>query len=257
MLIKEQDGVKWMEFELLADLPGLTHGIFLKHGGVSQKEFASLNFSYFVGDDPENVKANEALAASLIGIPFDEEGEPKIAHSWVYHGADISEVRSENLQEPFRGDAITTQVPQIGLLMTHADCQASIIYDPKEKALAVIHSGWRSSILNIYRESVLQMNKRYGSKPENLLVGIGPSLGPESAEFTNYMLELPEQFWQYQSKPSFFDFWAISEWQLLSVGVLPHHIQIAQVDTFNNGQDFYSYRRDKTCGRHATIACIH
>lgn len=254
MLLKERDSVKWLEFELLSDIPDLVHGIFLKHGGLSQGEFASLNFSYFVGDDPENVKANEALAASIIGLPFDEEGDPQIAHSWVYHGANVSEVVSKDIQEPFKGDAITTSVPEIGLLMTHADCQTAIIYDPQEKALAVVHAGWRSSILNLYQETILQMNKRYRSKPENLLVGIGPSLGPESAEFVNYMLELPEIFWPYQVKPSYFDFWSISEWQLVSAGVLPHHIQIAQIDTYQHPEDYYSYRRDKSCGRHATIA---
>lgn len=256
MLLREKEGVKWLEFELLSDIPGLAHGIFLKHGGHSRGEFASLNFSYFVGDDPENVKANEALAASLIGIPFNEEGCPQIAHSWVYHGADVSEVISKNLHEPFKGDAITTAHREVGLLMTHADCQTAIMYDPQEKALAVVHAGWRSSSLNIYRETILQMNKRYGSKPENILVGIGPSLGPESAEFINYMLELPEIFWSYQPKPSYFDFWSISEWQLLSTGILPHHIQIAQIDTFQHPEDYYSYRRDISCGRHATLASL-
>ena len=130
------------------------------------------------------------------------------------------------------------------------------MYDKKQKAIAIAHSGWRGSTLNIYKKTIETMKKRYHSKPEDILVCISPSLGPDSAEFQNYKTELPESFWQFQIQPYYFDFWKISRWQLEEAGILPHHIEIAGMDTLSNPTDFFSHRRDKPSGRNATIAFL-
>ena len=107
---------------------------------------------------------------------------------------------------------------------------------------------------NIYREAIQAMQQTFGSHPSELLVCISPSLGPEEAEFIHYQSELPEEFWSFQVRPTDFDFWSISEYQLQAEGILPHHIEVARLSTYANAKDFFSYRRDKTTGRHA--ACI-
>jgi polyphenol oxidase len=107
-----------------------------------------------------------------------------------------------------------------------------------------------------YKAAVNHMKMSYQSKPEELLVCISPSLGPESAEFVNYRTELPEPFWEFQSSPLHFDLWSIAENQLIEAGVLPYHIQIARIDTFANGEDYFSYRRSNKCGRQATVCSL-
>jgi copper oxidase (laccase) domain-containing protein len=101
------------------------------------------------------------------------------------------------------------------------------------------------------------MKEIYLSDPKDLLVCISPSLGPESAEFIHYKTELPESFWQFRQKDNFFDFWNISKWQLTEAGILPHHIQMAEMDTYLLGDQFFSYRRDKTTARQATFSMLH
>ncbi|MEI8125760.1 MAG: laccase domain-containing protein, partial [Parachlamydiaceae bacterium] len=71
----------------------------------------------------------------------------------------------------------------------------------------------------------------------------------------NYKEEFPESFSEFEIKPLHFDFWEISERQLKSAGVLPHHIQTARIDTYSN-EDFFSFRRSKTTGRQATICSL-
>lgn len=61
MIRRRKGNIEWLEFELLEDEPGIAHGVFLRHGGVSQGSFASLNAIQRVGDDEDNVKKKQKL----------------------------------------------------------------------------------------------------------------------------------------------------------------------------------------------------
>ena len=141
-------------------------------------------------------------------------------------------------------------------MIKHADCQAAIFYDPVHKALANVHCGWRGNVKNIYRVAVQKMKFTFGTNPKDLLVGISPSLGPDHSEFIHYQTEWPEEFWRFQVRPNYLDLWAIARDQLEQCGLLPHHIEVAGICTFANPQDFFSHRRDKITGRHATVAML-
>jgi polyphenol oxidase len=242
-----QDGnLTWLTFDLLSEFPNLVHGVFLRHGGVSSREFSSLNFGSIQGDSLENVAENKKRALRALNISSN-------CSLWQKHGKQVVEANSYVRHE---ADGLATNLTGLGLMIIHADCQAVIFYDPKEHALANVHCGWRGNVENIFKEAIEFMVFHYHSKPENLLVGISPSLGPSAAQFINYRQELPETFYQFQIKPYYFDFWEISRWQLLQCGILPHHIEIAGICTFSHPEDFFSYRRFKASGRNATIAAL-
>jgi YfiH family protein len=247
MLRKKEQGIEWLEFELLANESGLKHAIFFRHGGYSEEPFASLNAGGGSGDDAHAIAKNRKKIAHLIGV------KTLISANQV-HGAEIGLVTEASFEE--NCDALVTQEKEVALMIKHADCQAAIFYDPVRRVVANVHSGWRGSVQNIYGKTVDFLKKTAGSRPENLLVGISPSLGPECAEFIHFRKELPESFWQFQVRPNYFDFWAISRAQLAAAGILPHHVQVAEMCTFTEKGDFFSYRRDKITGRHATIAFL-
>lgn len=248
MIRKNKNEIEWLEFELLADFPRLKHAVFLRHGGVSEGVFKSLNLSYDLGDEVDRVLFNRSKAAAILGV-----------NKWhcckQNHGAKI-EILSHRNPGPFYSDGLATAALNHALMVQHADCQAALFYDPIRHAAAAVHSGWRSSVQNIYANAVAIMQKVFYSDPRNLHVCISPSLGPESAEFIHYKKELPESFWDYQIKPFHFDFWSISEMQLINAGVLKHHIQIAKIDTKTNPQDYFSYRYCKIRGGHGTAAVL-
>lgn len=246
MIRKERDGVRWLEFELLADQP-LIHGTFTRHGGCSTGPYASLNIGRSVGDKPENVVENFARMEKALGISG-------LIAPRVVHGIEVVKVDQIPAEDPI-ADGVSTNRSGLGLSISHADCQAAIFYDPVNHALANVHCGWRGNVQNIYQKCVEHMKHAYGSKAQDLLIGISPSLGPDSAQFINYRTELPEAFYAFQSTPLYFDFWAISEMQLCDAGVLKHHIQIAGIDTFAD-QDYFSYRREKISGRQATLCAL-
>jgi polyphenol oxidase len=248
MIRKERNGIQWLEFDLLSNIPCLKHGVFLRDGGKSKGPYASLNLSYNVGDNTDNVNENQKTAADSMGLRY-------ISWSNQNHGTEINEISIET-PAPTEGDALATDFCGVGIMITHADCQAALFYDPEHRIIANAHAGWRGSVQNIYAHTVEFLGRKYASKPENLLVCISPSLGPQSAEFVNYRQELPENFWEFQVKPNYFDFWAISKMQLTQCGVLPEHIEVAEIDTYTNPKDFFSYRREKITGRNATVIML-
>ncbi len=248
MLRKEKNGVHWLEFELLADLPYLRHGVFLRHGGHSQGTYSSLNLSYHVGDDPRHVEANLCEVANIMGLP-------KLVWGEQHHGKTIA-LATPDWTSSTRCDGLATVTPHLGLLIHHADCQAAIMVDPVHRAVANVHSGWRGSAQNIYAEALAFMKHHFHTKADDVLVCISPSLGPENAEFIHYRQELPESFWEFQIKPNYFDFWAISAMQLRQCGVLEHHIQVAGISTYAHPEDYYSYRYSKIRGGHGTLVSL-
>jgi YfiH family protein len=248
------DQLEWLEFDLLSDIPHLKHAVYLRHGGASEGLFASLNASYLVGDRSEHVQKNlECIQNHL------KSGVPNWSHivcGRANHEKSIALVDPSTEEELINYDGLITAHPNVTLMMKHADCQVAIFFDTKNRVIANIHSGWRSSVLNIYRETIETMQAHFGSHPAEILVCISPSLGPDEAEFMHYRSELPEEFWPFQVRPTYFDFWAISEHQLQAAGILPHHIEVARLSTYANPYDFFSYRRHKITGRHATCVTL-
>jgi copper oxidase (laccase) domain-containing protein len=62
--------------------------------------------------------------------------------------------------------------------------------------------------------------------------------------------------WSYQRQENYFDFWKISQSQLLHVGIKPEHIEIAGLCTACHPELFYSYRAEQITGRFATVIGI-
>lgn len=228
-----------LQFEILKET---THGSFSRHGGFSKAPFDSLNVSFDVGDRSEDVQANCSLIKERLGVSHLLQCEQ-------CHGTDIHIVEDPHARIP-PCDALITNMKDVGLMIKHADCQAALFFDPIQQVIAAVHAGWRGSCSRIYTKTIQVMKRKFGVCPENILVGISPSLG--NAEFIHYKQELPERFWKYQTSPDHFNFWDISFDELLAAGLMPHHIEIAKKCTYTN-LEYFSYRREKTTGRMGSV----
>jgi YfiH family protein len=241
--------IEWLEFDLLEPYPHLVHGVFLRHGGVSIGNCASLNVGSGTTDHADQVLANRELVRKAINIP-------KLIFANQIHSANVHRVTAKNLDKIPHADAMFTTEKNITLAIAHADCQAAIFYDPVHEAIAVVHAGWRGLVQNIYARVLEAMQRDIGTQPHNLIVCISPSLGPDHAEYKNYKQEFPQEFWSFQVKPTYFDFWAIAKKQLAALGILEKNIEITETCTYCNSKDYFSYRRDKDTGRHATVVAL-
>lgn len=244
-----KEKIEWIEFDLLEQYPHIAHGVFLRQGGTSEKHFISLNLGENVGDHPDHVKVNRELVRKAVNVP-------KIIYANQNHGVNVHRVTQKNMDKVPQADALFTTEKNVGLAVTHADCQATIFYDPVHEAIGIVHAGWKGSAQNIYARFFEAMHRDIGTQPHNVIVCMSPSLGPDHAEYKNYKQDFPEELWDFQVKPNYFDFWAMTKKQLTELGILEKNIEISEVCTYCNSKEYFSYRRDKETGRHATIVAL-
>lgn len=162
-------------------------------------------------------------------------------------------ILSERPDQKPQGDAFITQQAGLPLMVKVADCQGVLFYDPVTKTIAAVHSGWRGSALNIISKTVGLMEKELGVRPENLRMGVSPSLGPCCAEFTDPERELPEEVYPFIND-RYVDFWSLSQKQAADAGIDPENIELAGICTQCN-PDFYSHRRQDQ-GRMAVFIAL-
>lgn len=229
--------LQWIEFDALEEYPHVIHGVFLR----------SLNLGT-TGDLEQQQFNREHLRKKL--------NVSKLVFANQTHGCHVERVTTKNMDKVPQSDAIFTTEKNIAIGITHADCQAAIFYDPVHEAIAVAHAGWRGLVQNIYARTFEAMKREIGTQPQNLIVCISPSLGPDHAEYKNYKQEFPQDFWQFQTKPNYFDFWAIGKKQLAQIGILDKNIEISEICTHCYPEEYFSHRRDKDTGRHGTVVAL-
>jgi YfiH family protein len=245
-----ENSIPFYKFHLLSRFAELEHIVFTRLGGASLPPFASLNVSYDTGDESQRVRENlqrirNATACSAF------------IYARQSHSSNLVVLRKyphweKGVDYPLHGkDGFFTQLPGLLMMIKVADCQAILFYDPKKKVAGIIHAGWRGSVKNIAGKAIQLMVAEYNCNPADLIVGVGPSLGPCCAEFRNWKHELPPDFSRFQLRANYFDFWAITQLQLMESGVLKENIEVAGLCTKCHPEVFYSYRGEGRTGRFA------
>lgn len=255
MILKNKNGLSFYQFPNFSRFPEIIHGVFTRESGFSKPPFNCLNIGLNVGDDVKNVHKNRrAILECMDGLQpvFAKQVHGKIVLKFDERCTTCSGLSGGLLE----GDAMVTNLPGIMPVIQVADCQPVFLFDPTGKVVANIHSGWRGSINNIIGHTINCMSVDFDSRPSDIIAGVGPSLGPCCAEFRNYRIEIPEQFWKYEIGNRYFDFWSISRDQLIAAGVLPENIYISEICTFCSSDLFFSYRKERTTGRFAAMIGI-
>lgn len=88
----------------------------------------------------------------------------------------VKDVTGINIDEFAETDALITNKKDTPLAITSADCIPIIIYDPQNKVIANIHSGWKGTLENIVLKTVELMKKEFNSCINELLFFFGPAI---------------------------------------------------------------------------------
>ncbi|MCH9632016.1 MAG: Polyphenol oxidase [Chlamydiae bacterium] len=246
MLLKTRNEITFLEFELLKDFKNLHHGVLCRKGGASDLQYKSLNLNVNPTCNPQDILQNFETVKQSFCLK-----NPVLAKQ--VHKNNITDITPKNRFEAFECDGFITSYPNIPILTKHADCQAALFYDPVKKVIANIHCGWRGNVINIYNKTIQKMKDDYKCNPSDIIVCISPSLGPKHAEFVHYQKEFPKSFWPFKNEMNYFDLWEISKDQLIKANVLEKNIEIAKICTYENSEDFFSYRRENKTGRNMTF----
>lgn len=163
----------WLTAEIRAP-----HCFSTRQGGVSTGYLSSLNLGIYRGDDPENVAENYRILGSAVGFDPDSLVFTRQTHSAIVRAVDGSNC-GEGLLRPVEPecDALITAAPGVTLAVFTADCTPILLHDPVTGAVGAVHAGWRGSVAGIAAKTVEAMQRRYGSRPENIHAAIGPNIG--------------------------------------------------------------------------------
>jgi YfiH family protein len=250
------DDIRIHQFGLLNRLDNIVHGVFARQGGISSPPFDSLNVGMNTGDNPDAIAENRKRIILKMGM------KPLIFLNQI-HDDTIKVLKKDDPQfsvefepgkEVYTADAVVTDMKGVFLVIQVADCQSVMLADPEKEVVANIHSGWRGSVKNIIGKCISRMQDSFGCRPKDIVAAISPSLGPCCAEFINYKDEIPKELWGYkQEDRDYFDFWEMSENQLIAAGVQKRNIENMKICTKCSTKDFYSFRARRETGRFACV----
>jgi len=243
-------------FEHFSKFSSVKHYISGREGGVSDGNFDSLNLSYSVSDDHKNVEENrQRLAKELQINPGD------FLFPWQTHSDNIkvllnSEEKREKLADT---DGIITNLPDISISILTADCVPLIFYDPLKQVIGVVHSGWRGTVKGIAGKMIHNFIYKFNSKASDILVGIGPSIGPDVYEVGKDVIKKVKDTFSDNSEhilketekdKAYLNLWKANRILLEQAGVPKGNIEKAYICTYTDHEYFFSARRlGKDCGR--------
>nr|WP_238934586.1 peptidoglycan editing factor PgeF [Maricaulis parjimensis] len=155
------------------DRNGLVHAFTTRTGGVSEGPYASLNLTRSRGDNPAHIATNRERARTALGLDY-------LVFATQVHGRAVIEVATppRGDQAAGEGDALITNQTGIGLVCQTADCTPILLFDPQQRAIAAIHSGWRGTVQDIVTATLEAMQTAYGTQAGHVLAAIGPSISP-------------------------------------------------------------------------------
>ncbi|MGI6587073.1 MAG: peptidoglycan editing factor PgeF [Gracilibacteraceae bacterium] len=262
--IIKKNGLAYLAIPAFEDTGMVKHCFTSRIGGVSQGIYNSLNTSDDKEDPIENVHRNLELVCEAIGVNYRN-----LVFSDQTHEDNIRAVTKADLGKGItipnditHTDGLMTNIPGIPLITFYADCVPLFFLDKENRAIAVVHSGWKGTVLKIGAKTIRKMMKVYGTNPENCLIGIGPSIemdcfevGPEVAEqFIESFGNRPQIIKPLENGKYVVDLWAANKLMLMELGVPEDNITISGFCTKCSEEYFFSYRRDK--GRTGSMSAI-
>jgi len=132
-----------------------------------------------------------------------------------------------------------------------ADCVPILMYDSKNHVVSAVHAGWKGTKDKIVIKTLFEMRKKYNSNPADIIVGIAPAIGKccyeVDEDVAKYFFDISQSFKKKENNKYMLDLPYINQQQLLSVGVLGQNIELSNICTACNVDNFFSYRKEKGC----------
>jgi YfiH family protein len=251
--------------QLLGAETWLRHGITQRVPGLGR---ADGNVGYTAPRDEADAWEMRQQWARAIGVDPRSLTRVRQHHGNTVHVASKADLlvgaSPSTVHDSPVADALITIHPDIALTTLHADCLAILLADPDNRAVAAIHAGWRSTVLDVAGETVRAMQRHFGTDPSRLLAYVGPSIGIDRYEVGDEVADAwlaigaPDDRILRPSGPKWrFDLKQANATLLLAAGLRPETIEVSDVCTATDGEHWFSHRgQGASTGRFAAIISI-
>lgn len=236
----------------LSEFPELIHGFTTRHGGISSEEYATLNLNFNKADLKTNVFENFTRLSKKLAVPLED-----MVLSHQVHDSKILPVSKEHSgmgiikERCFSNiDGLATDCENLMLVTLYADCTPLYFYDPEKRVIALAHSGWRGTLLDIGGETVKLLRDKYGCDAQNLQVAFGPHIKKCCFEVDDDVAQMFFSTFEWACEFSsqrddgkwVIDLQGIIIRSLLRYGVISRNISACNICTRCHNDIFFSYR---------------
>ena len=256
-LSEGRDGLCVLASPLLEKTGLVRHCFSTRLGGVSEGHYSSMNLSFTRGDREEAVRENYHRIASYLQVP-----DERFVLTYQTHTDNIRRVTEADAGKGLTCsrdytdvDGLITNVPGIALGVFWADCVPILLLDPVHRAIGAVHSGWRGTVQRIGAKALEAMGAAYGTRPQDVLAVIGPSICQDCYEVSEdvagrFRTAFPEERkilldkglnaageHKYQ-----LNLWEANREMLLTAGLRTENISLTDICTCCNPALLFSHR---------------
>ena len=236
-----QEELLYYSFPALDRIPFVRHGFSTRLGGVSRGIFSSMNLSFTRGDDPAAVAENLRRICEAMGVDPERVVMSAQTHTTNVYNATAADCGRGVTRD--RGytdvDGLITDEAGVVLCTQYADCVPLFFADPVRRVVATSHAGWRGTAAGIGAVTVARMVSDYGCRPEDIVAGIGPSIGkccfevdtPVYDAFCKVPVFDEGCFTADPGDKYHIDLWEVNRRYLVEAGVRPENITVTDLCT--------------------------
>jgi YfiH family protein len=229
-------------------------GFFGRRGGVSSGIYDSLNCGPGSGDDLDAVFENRRRAGEVLGGKCDG-----LKTLYQVHSATCVRVGDPSMDtRMIEADALVTSLPGVTLGVLTADCGPVLFYAEGRNGPVVgaAHAGWGGAVKGVLEETIKAIREE-GAELSSIRAALGPCIGPDSYEVSQgfekpFLEEDPTSccFFGPAGVPDKFRFDLPSyiQFRLLRAGLSPSNVSLSGIDTYEDQQGYFSFRRATHAG---------
>jgi polyphenol oxidase len=204
----------------------------------------------------------DALAC-MIGVPPD-----RVVSLNQVHGREVVRIARDTSPQMLEGlrnehpkaDAVVSNARDVALVVRAADCVPLLIADARTGAVAAIHAGWRGTAVRVGVAAIEEMQRQFGSQPADLVVAIGPAIGPCCYEVGSDLVDafaaagherylIDRWFMTPRERRMRLDLVGANRDQLILAGVREEQIHACGLCTAMHLDVFTSYRVEQSAAR--------
>ena len=241
----------------LEKFKNLKHCFFSRKNGVSKGNYESLNCGLGSSDKKESVLKNLEFVAKKITC----NKESLITLNQQHTNQVIHFDSNKSVKNKLTGDAIVSEVKNIGIGILTADCAPIFFYDRKKKIIGCAHPGWKGVLKGVIKNTVKKFNE-LNSNNNDLIAAVGPCINKKNYEvkadfFEKFILQDKNNknfFNRTGNERYFFDLRGFINRELSNLNI--KNIDNIEMDTFSEKEFFYSYRRSQRNAERDYGRCI-